>query len=71
MTKGTNKTWKDVENLCRENNISPQDALTIVICEKTKKEIKETENELHLKWARNRLKEITRRIDGCNGPIKT
>ena len=64
MTKGTNKTWKDVENLCRENNISPQDALTIVICEKTKKEIKETENELHLKWARNQLKEITRRIDG-------
>jgi len=26
-----------------------------------------TENELRLKRARNRLKEITRRIDGCNG----
>jgi|TARA_R100001530_G_scaffold125901_1_gene94557 hypothetical protein len=53
MTKGTNKTWKDVENLCRENNISPQDALTIVMREKTKKEIKELEHQ---------LKEITRRI---------
>jgi len=31
---------------------------------KSKKEIKETENELHLKWARNRLKEITKEIDG-------
>jgi len=53
MKKRTNKTWKDVENLCRKNNISPQDALTIVWCEKTKKEIKEVEHELHLKWARH------------------
>ena len=64
MKKRTNKTWKDVENLCRKNNISPQDALTIVWCEKTKNEVKKTENELQLKWARHRLKEVTKKIDG-------
>ena len=49
MNKLKKKSWKDVENLCKQNNISPQDALTIVICEKTKKEIKDVENELELK----------------------
>ena len=52
MNKLKKKTWKDVENFCRKNNISSQDALTIVICEKTKKEIKDVENELELKWAK-------------------
>ena len=52
MNKLKKKSWKDVENLCTQNNISPQDALTIVICEKTKKEIKDVENELELKWAK-------------------
>ena len=59
MTKRANKTWKDVENLCRKNNISPQDALTIVWCEKTKKEIKAVERALHLKWARHKLEKTT------------
>tara|TARA_R100001244_G_scaffold12652_1_gene14485 strand:- start:998 stop:1183 length:186 start_codon:yes stop_codon:yes gene_type:complete len=44
MNKLKKKSWKDVENLCKQNNISPQDALTIVICEKTK--------EVELKWAK-------------------
>ena len=44
MNKLKKKRWKDVENLCKQNNISPQDALTIVICEKTK--------EVELKWAK-------------------
>ena len=44
MNKPKKKSWKDVENLCKQNNISPQDALTIVIYEKTK--------EVELKWAK-------------------
>ena len=44
MNKLKKKSWKDVENLCKQNNISPQDALTIVIYEKTK--------EVELKWAK-------------------
>jgi len=44
MNKLKKKSWKDVENLCKQNNISPQDALTMVICEKTK--------EVELKWAK-------------------
>ena len=44
MNKLKKKSWKDVENLCKQNNISTQDALTIVICEKTK--------EVELKWTK-------------------
>jgi hypothetical protein len=54
MNKLKKKTWKDVENFCRKNNISSQDASTIVWCEAMKKEIKRTELELQVKWAQER-----------------